>query len=50
VLRPGGSILLEIGSTQGPSAFALARTYFSQAEIHLHQDMAGHDRVLEVQL
>jgi release factor glutamine methyltransferase len=49
-LAPNGLILLEIESTCGVQALSLAYDMFSQAEIHLHQDLAGHDRLLEVQI
>jgi len=49
VLEPGGAILVEIDADQGGAARRLARTYFSQAAIRVHPDLAGRDRVLEVQ-
>ncbi len=49
-LAPGGRILLEIEATIGTSALSLAYDYFSEAEIHLHQDLTGRDRLLEIQL
>lgn len=49
-LAPGGRILLEIESTLGASALSLAYDSFSEAEIHLHQDLTGRDRLLEIQL
>jgi release factor glutamine methyltransferase len=49
VLRPGGGLLVEIGADQGETASRLARTYFPQAEVRVHPDLAGRDRVLEVQ-
>lgn len=48
-LAPGGLILLEIEATQGASATALARQHFPTADIHLHPDLAGHDRLLSIQ-
>lgn len=47
-LAPGGLMLLEIEASQGPAAMALAFDLFSGATIHLHQDLAGHDRLLEI--
>ncbi|MCK6566274.1 MAG: peptide chain release factor N(5)-glutamine methyltransferase [Chloroflexi bacterium] len=47
-LAPGGRILLEIEATQGSKARALAVEKFPQASIALHQDLAGHDRLLEI--
>ncbi len=49
VLRPGGGMLIEIGADQGEAATHLARTFFPHATVRLHPDLAGHDRVLEVQ-
>jgi len=48
VLRPGGSLLIEIGARQGKAAAYLARTAFPEARVRIHPDLAGHDRVLEV--
>jgi release factor glutamine methyltransferase len=48
VLEPGGAILVEIGVNQGELARRLARTYFPQAAVRVHPDLAGRDRVLEV--
>jgi release factor glutamine methyltransferase len=49
VLRPGGVLLTEIGADQGVKASHLARTFFPQATVRVHPDLAGRDRVLEVQ-
>ena len=49
-LAPGGLLLLEIESTRGSLALSLAYDAFEQAEIHLHQDLAGRDRLLQIQL
>ncbi len=49
-LAPNGLILLEIEATRGIQAINLAYDLFSEAEIHLHQDLAGQDRLLEIQL
>jgi len=43
-------ILLEIESTLGKQALNLAQDKFSNAEIHLHQDLTGRDRLLEIRL
>lgn len=48
-LKPGGGILVEIGAEQGEATAALARTFFPQAAVRVHPDLAGRDRVLEVQ-
>ena len=50
LLAPGGLLLMEIESSQGPAALSIAYDAFSEAEIHLHKDLAGRDRLLEVQL
>jgi release factor glutamine methyltransferase len=47
-LAPGGRLLLEIGATQGRAAVALAAAAFPAAQISLHQDLAGLDRVVAV--
>jgi len=49
VLRPGGGMLVEISVDQGEQASYLARTFFPQATVRVHPDLAGRDRVLEVQ-
>lgn len=47
-LAPNGRLLLEIESSQGSQAQHLASSLFPEAELHLHQDLAGHDRLLEI--
>ena len=49
-LVPSGRMLLEIEATLGVSALSLAYDSFSEAKIHLHQDLTGRDRLLEIQL
>ena len=49
-LAPGGLILLEIESSQGAKVLSLAHHAFTKAEIHLHQDLAGRDRLVEIAL
>lgn len=49
-LAPNAMILLEIEATTGIQALNLAYDLFSEAEIHLHQDLTGHDRLLEIML
>ncbi len=49
-LAPNGMILLEIEASQGMSAVSLAYDTFDNANIHLHQDLAGHDRLVEIML
>ena len=50
VLKPGGGLLIEIGADQGAAARRLARVFFPQAEICVHPDLAGRERVLEVRV
>jgi release factor glutamine methyltransferase len=47
-LAPDGVILLEIESTRGMQALDLACDLFPEATMHLHQDLAGQDRLLEI--
>ena len=49
-LAPGGRMLLEIEATLGVKAVSLAYDFFSEAKIHLHKDLTGRDRLLEIQL
>ena len=49
-LVPGGLLLMEIEASEGPLAVALACDAFAEAEIHLHKDLSGLDRILEVQV
>jgi release factor glutamine methyltransferase len=47
-LAPNGLILLEIEATRGLQVLNLARDMFPAAEIHLHQDLSGRERLLEI--
>ena len=47
-LKPGGSLLVEIGAAQGNAVTHLAQTHFPQATISLKKDLAGRDRLLVV--
>ena len=47
-LAPNSMILLEIEASTGLQALDLAHDLFSEAEIRLHQDLAGNDRLLEI--
>jgi release factor glutamine methyltransferase len=47
-LAPHALILLEIEATQGVQAVRLAHDMFPRAEIHLHKDLTGLDRLLEI--
>jgi release factor glutamine methyltransferase len=49
-LAPQGIMLLEIEATLGMQILSLAYDSFSEVNIHLHKDLAGLDRLLEVQL
>jgi release factor glutamine methyltransferase len=49
-LAPNGMILLEIETSRGMSAVSLAYDAFDSAEIHLHKDLAGQDRLVEIML
>ncbi len=49
-MAPGGRILLEIESTAGAAVLSLAYDTFASASMHLHRDLAGRDRLLEIQL
>lgn len=50
VMRPNGLILLEIGANQGQSVSELARQHFPDATISIDKDLAGHNRVISIQL
>jgi release factor glutamine methyltransferase len=49
-LNPGGMLLMEIEASQGPAVLSLAYDAFAEADIHLHKDLSGHDRLLEVRV
>ena len=49
-LTAGGAILLEIERSQGQSAMAAARQAFPRAEVSVQSDLAGRDRLLEIQI
>jgi release factor glutamine methyltransferase len=49
-LEEGGLILMEIEASQGLSALSLAYDKYSEAVIHLHQDLTGRDRVIEIRI
>lgn len=49
-LAPNGMILLEVEATRSIEALNLACDLFSEATIHLHQDLMGRDRLLEINL
>lgn len=47
-LAPNGMMLLEIEATRGIQALSLACDLFSEATIHLYQDLMGQNRLLEI--
>jgi release factor glutamine methyltransferase len=49
-LAPGGLLLLEMDSDQGPDLRAEAERLLPNADLAIVKDLAGHDRVLRVQL
>jgi release factor glutamine methyltransferase len=49
-IEPGGLLLMEIEASQGTQALSLAYDAFAEAAIHLHKDLAGRERLLEVQV
>ena len=46
--KPPPLILLEMEARQGPALLHIARSLFPRATAKVHQDLAGHDRVLEI--
>lgn len=48
-LADGGMILLEIESSLGGESQDTAKTIMPEANLRLHQDLSGKDRVLEIQ-
>ncbi len=49
-MAPAARILLEVESTRGAAVLSLAYDAFTDASFHLHQDLAGRDRLFEIQL
>ncbi|CAG1015594.1 Release factor glutamine methyltransferase [Anaerolineales bacterium] len=49
-LAPQGIMLLEIEASLGMQILSLAYDSFSEVKIHLHKDLAGLDRLLEITL
>lgn len=47
-LKPAGTLLVEIGATQGDTVRELATTHFPKATITIKKDLAGLDRLLVV--
>jgi len=48
-LAPGGVVLLEIEASLGKTTFKAARAAFPTARHILHQDLSGHNRLIEIQ-
>lgn len=48
-LTSGGLLLLEIDSSQGISALTLAQEAFPEANVQLITDLAGHDRIIQIE-
>lgn len=48
-LAPDGMMLLEIESTRGSQALSVAGAAFPEASISLHKDLAGRDRLLQIE-
>lgn len=49
-LSPGGRVLFEIEASQGAAAVVLAAEMFQGADVHLHRDLAGLDRMVTIQV
>ena len=49
-LTDSSLLLLEIEATLGEQAVQLARQMFPQANVNLHKDLTGRDRLLEIKL
>lgn len=48
-LIAGGLLLIEIEASEGLALLSLASNIFPNASIRLHKDLAGNDRLLEIQ-
>ena len=49
-LMPGGALLMELGAWQGRLALETAAALFPGARLKIHQDLAGRDRVLALEI
>jgi release factor glutamine methyltransferase len=49
-LAPSGGMLLEIEYRQGAEAARLAQAAFPEGKVQIHKDLAGLDRVVEIEL
>lgn len=50
VIRPGGCLLFECDPLQARRIERLAKQTWSSAEVRIHKDLAGRDRVVQIQL
>ncbi len=48
-LHPNGAVVMEIGAWQGAQAMATAQAIFPHARCTIYQDLAGLDRVLQIE-
>jgi release factor glutamine methyltransferase len=48
VLAPDGAIFLEIGWQQSAAVVQLANSYFSNPDVVVISDLAGHDRIVSI--
>jgi release factor glutamine methyltransferase len=48
-LASGGLLLMEIEASEGAEVKSLAAETFPKGRVHLYKDLAGHDRLLEIQ-
>jgi release factor glutamine methyltransferase len=49
-LLPGGMLLIEIDSLQAPNLQSMAGELYPNSQIQIHKDLAGNDRVIEIQI
>ncbi len=49
-VNPGGLILLEIEAGMRRQVETLVKTHFPEAEIECRRDLAGHDRLIQIEL
>jgi release factor glutamine methyltransferase len=49
-LHPGGLVLLEIEYRQGSNVKHMAQSRFPRAIIEVHPDLAGHDRLVRIEM
>jgi release factor glutamine methyltransferase len=49
-VQPGGLVLVEIEASQGDIAREVAQTAFPTADVQVHPDLAGRDRLVTIQM